>query len=127
MSIQVSGSTQNNPQRNLFTAYGEDYVQVGEKRFSTNVIVLSDRIITDWTPHRFAELNLSDMEMLAALDVEIILLGTGQQWRFPPAELMQPFMHTRKGVEFMSIPAACCTSHLLMSEGRKVAAALLFE
>ena len=111
----------------FFTAYDVGHVQIGEVRFSSNLIIQTEHLRTEWTTHRFADLTLHDMHTLATLDADIILLGTGLQLRFPRSELLQPFMQARKGLEVMYIPAACRTYNLLSSEGRKVAAALLFD
>ncbi len=111
----------------FFTAYDVGHVQIGEVRFSSNLIIQSEQLWTEWTTHRFADLTLHDMHTLATLDADIILLGTGLQLRFPRSELLQPFMQARKGLEVMDIPATCRTYNLLSSEGRKVAAALLFD
>ena len=116
-----------NDRQNIFTAYGDGYVQINSTRFSTHLIVLPGQLISDWTSHGFAELTLQDMHALAALDAEIILLGVGWQLRFPRCELLQPFMQARKWLEVMDIPAACRTYNILLDEGRKVAAALLFD
>ena len=111
----------------FFTAYDVGHVQIGEVRFSSHLIIQPEHLRTEWTTHRFADLTLHDMHTLATLDADIILLGTGLQLRFPRSELLQPFMQARKGLEVMDIPAACRTYNLLSSEGRKVAAALLFD
>ena len=111
----------------FFTAYDVGHVQIGEVRFSSNLIIQTEHLRTEWTTHRFADLTLHDMHTLATLDADIILLGTGLQLRFPRSELLQPFMQARKGLEVMDIPAACRTYPLLSNEGRKVAAALLFD
>ena len=34
--------------RNAFTGYGEGYVEVGGKRFTSSLVVSGDRIVTDW-------------------------------------------------------------------------------
>jgi len=111
---------------NTFTAYGEGYVSVNAIRHTSNLIVLPDRLIADWTPATFETLSLADFELLATLDTEIILLGTGNRLRFPRPELLRAPMAARKGVEAMDLTAACRTYNVLVSEGRKVAAALLF-
>jgi uncharacterized protein len=97
---------------NTFTAYGDDYVCINTVRHTQNIIVIPDRLIPDWT---------------AALDAEIILFGTGKELRFPPQELMQPLALVRKGLDVMNIHAACRAYNLLASEGRPVAAVLLFD
>ena len=113
--------------QNTFTAYGEGYVSVNTVRYVGNLIVLPERLISDWTPASFDSLSLADFELLATLDTEIILLGTGKQLRFPRPELMQPLIAVRKGLEVMDVHAACRTYNVLINEGRKVAAALILS
>lgn len=112
--------------QNTFTAYGEGYVSVNAVRHGSNLIVLPERLIPDWTTASFATLSLADFEFLSTLETDIILLGTGNEHRFPRPELMQPLMRANKGLEVMTIQAACRTYNILISEGRKVSAALLF-
>jgi uncharacterized protein len=110
---------------NTFTAYGEGYVSVNGIRHDCNLAVLPDRLIPQWTPADFDSLTVADFELLAGLDAEIILLGTGQRLRFPHPELMRPLIQAQKGLEVMDLQAACRTYNILAAEGRKVAAALL--
>ncbi|MBK7424400.1 MAG: Mth938-like domain-containing protein [Propionivibrio sp.] len=113
--------------QNAFTAYGEGYVSVNAIRHTSNLVVLPDRLIPDWTQASFATLNVTDFELLASLDAEIVLLGTGKQLRFPRPELLRPLIQAQKGLEVMDIQAACRTYNVLVSEGRKVAAGLIFD
>ena len=112
---------------NTFTAYGEDYVSVNAVRHQDNLIVLPYQLIEKWTPASFSTLSRADFDLLAPLDAEIILLGTGKLLRFPSPELMQSLMQARKGIEVMDTQAACRTFNVLAGEKRKVAAALLFS
>ena len=113
--------------QNTFTGYGEGYVSVNAVRYTNNLIVLPDQLILDWTEASFDALGLADFELLATLDTEIILFGTGKQLRFPRPELMRPLITVQKGLEVMDIHAACRTYNVLINEGRKVAAALVFS
>ena len=113
--------------QNTFTGYGEGYVSVNTVRYTNNLIVLPDQLIPDWTVASFDALGLADFELLATLDTEIILFGTGKQLRFPRPELMRPLIAVQKGLEVMDIHAACRTYNVLINEGRKVAAALIFS
>jgi uncharacterized protein len=113
--------------RNAFTAYGEGYVSVNAIRHHDNLVVLPDRLIPEWTQASFETLALADFELLAALDTEIVILGTGDQLRFPRPELLQPLISAQKGLEVMDVQAACRTYNILVGEGRKVAAALIFS
>ncbi len=112
---------------NVVTAYGDDYVSVNAVRHSANLIVLPSQIIENWTLSRFENLALDDFALLAALDVEVLLLGTGNQLRFPRPELLQPLIAVNKGLEVMDLQAACRTFNILAGEGRSVAAALIFS
>jgi len=113
--------------QNTFTGYGEGYVSVNTVRYTNNLFVLPDLLIPDWTVASFDALGLADFELLATLDTEIILFGTGKQLRFPRPELMRPLIAVQKGLEVMDIHAACRTYNVLINEGRKVAAALIFS
>lgn len=123
MKLQLADSNG----RNTVTAYGADYVSISGVRHYCNLAVLPDRLVPDWTQATFDTLALADVEWLASLDAEILLLGTGDRLRFPRPELLQPLRQQRKGVEIMDLAAACRTYNVLASEGRKVAAGLLLR
>lgn len=110
---------------NTFTAYGEGYVSVNGIRHNYNIIALPNRLIPEWTQADFDSLAIADFELLAGLDADIILLGTGSKLRFPRPELMQPLVQAQKGLEVMDLQAACRTYNILAGEGRKVAVGLL--
>jgi uncharacterized protein len=111
---------------NTFTGYGEGYVMVNGERIERSVVVLPDRILTDWPAGRFDELVPEHFAALADLGREIVLLGTGNRLRFPRPEIIRPLIGAGIGVEVMDLQAACRTYNILMAEERKVAAALLF-
>ncbi|HTQ75404.1 MAG TPA: Mth938-like domain-containing protein [Burkholderiales bacterium] len=113
--------------KNTFTGYGDGYVLVNGERIERSVVVLPERILADWPASRFADLRAEHLAALTGLDREIILLGTGGRLRFPRPEIMAPLVRAGIGVEVMDLQAACRTYNILMSEGRKVAAALLIE
>jgi uncharacterized protein len=50
-----------------------------------------------------------------------------EQLRFPSGILMRPFAPAGIGLEVMDLRAACRTYNILAAEGRKVAAALVFD
>ena len=112
---------------NAFTGYGEGYVLVNRQRYEHNLVVLPDRIVTDWQPAGFDQLTAADFTRLAELAPEIVLLGTGTRLRFPRPELTRALYEARIGLEVMDIQAACRTYNILAAEERKVIAALLFS
>jgi uncharacterized protein len=110
---------------NVFTGYGEGYVLVNQKRYEGSLVVMPDRVWTEWPPGRFEDLAEPHFEALLALQCDVLLLGTGSRLRFPRPQLIQPLVRAGLGLEVMDAPAACRTYNLLLEEGRKVAAALL--
>lgn len=110
-----------------FTGYGPGYVAVNEKRHTQSLVVLPDRLITDWAARDFDSLAAAHFEPLAGLGLEILLLGTGSRIRFPRPEVIRPFIEAGIGVEVMDVAAACRTYNILLAEDRKVGAALLLE
>lgn len=112
---------------NAFTGYGEGYVMVNRQRYEHSLVVLPDRILTDWQPAGFDQLAAADFARLAELQTEIVLLGTGSRIRFPRPELTRALYEARIGLEVMDVQAACRTYNILAAEDRKVAAALLLS
>ena len=111
--------------RNAITGYGEGYVMVNQARHERTVVVLPHLLITDWAASTFEALTADHLAALLPLDAEIILLGTGLALRFPNAEIRARVIRARVGYEVMDVHAACRTYNILVSEERKVAAALL--
>ena len=112
---------------NIFTAYGEGHVSVNHQCHAGNLIVLPTELRPAWTTAKPDSLTEIDMAQLLELSTEVVLLGTGSRLRFPPAPLLRPFVTAGIGLEVMDLQAACRTYNILASEGRKVAAALLFD
>ena len=113
--------------QNAITGYGAGYVMVNREKIAKNIVVLPGRILGDWAAPSFAGLAPEHLAALAGLDLEIVLLGTGEKLRFPRPEIIAPLLRAGIGVEVMDLQAACRTYNILMAEGRKVAAALLLE
>ena len=107
------------------TSYGPDWVQVNQQEFRRSIIVTPERLVSDWSPQTFGDLVESHFAVIAGLEPEIVLLGTGVRQRFPRAPLLRPLLARGVGVEVMDTAAACRTYNIVMLEGRRVAAALL--
>jgi uncharacterized protein len=71
------------------------------------------------------ELDERRLEPVFALRPEVVLLGTGARQVFPSPELLMCFHRRGIGIEVMATAAACRTFNVLVSERRKVVAALL--
>jgi uncharacterized protein len=114
-----------NDNQNTFTGYGDGYVMVNAVRYERSLVVLPDRPVEAWAVGEVDALREKDLEFLARLGVEIVLLGTGESLRFLHPRLLQSLARARVGVEVMDTHAACRTYNILVADGRKVAAALI--
>jgi uncharacterized protein len=112
---------------NLITAYSEQSISVNHQRFEHSLIVAPTQLISDWKTSAFKQLQESDFEKIASLKPEVVLLGTGKQHQFIHPRLIKALTEANVAVECMSTDAACRTYNILMSEGRKVVAALILE
>lgn len=104
--------------------YEPGAIIVNQVVYRKSLIVMPERVISDWAPSCLSEMTEEDFRMLADLSPEIVLLGTGREQEFPHPSLIQPLMEQRIGLEVMDTAAACRTYNILMVEGRRVTAAL---
>jgi uncharacterized protein len=110
---------------NLISGYGSGWVEINLSRHSSSLIVLPGLLIQDWHVENFESLQPAHFETLAGLEPEIVLLGTGAKLRFPHPSLSRSLVDIGVGLECMDTGGACRTYNILVSEGRKVAAALI--
>ena len=81
--------------------------------------------VVPWGVADFESLTATDLEALLGLQAEVVLLGTGATHRMPHPRLTAALTRAGIGVEAMDSFAACRTYNILMSEGRRVVAAIL--
>lgn len=110
--------------QNLIRAYAPGSITVNDKTYSRSLIV-TPQTVTDWPPSGFADLLATHFEMLAELRPEVVILGTGMKGHFPHPGLTRALVEANIGLEVMDTGAACRTYNILMSDGRRVLAALL--
>ncbi len=109
----------------IIRSYGQGQVVVNGETYTRSLIVMPNRLITDWPPQCFDDLAAAHFEHLATYPVDVVLLGTGGRLRFPSRAVLSPLDQRGIGVEVMDTGAACRTYNLLIAERRNVAAVLL--
>jgi len=105
--------------------YDSAGITINDTVYTRDLIVTPEALIADWASAPVAELTVAHFDALSGHDCEILLLGTGSNQHFPPARLMAELGRQGIGLEVMDTAAACRTYNVLMSEDRRVAAALM--
>ncbi|MBI5274913.1 MAG: Mth938-like domain-containing protein [Burkholderiales bacterium] len=108
------------------SGHGPGWVAVDGEKITHSVIVTSRGERIEWAA-TFEELGAEHFATLAALQLEVVIFGSGSRIRFPKPQWVQPLAEQRVGVETMDTAAACRTYNILAQEGRVVAAALIVE
>ncbi|SPB16439.1 hypothetical protein NOV72_03640 [Caballeronia novacaledonica] len=112
---------------NTITSYGDGFVAINLERHEGSVIVMPEIPVAAWPVASFDALTPEHFDALVEAAPEVVIFGSGSRLRFPHPRLTAQLAKRRIGVETMDFGAACRTYNILMSEGRRVAAALLIE
>ena len=99
--------------------YGPGFFRIGGQAHPAPVVIAPGHV-APWGGH-------DDPAPLLALagQVDVLFVGTGAQIAPLPPALRAVLEEAGLGVEIMASPAACRTYNVLLSEGRRVAVALL--
>ncbi len=91
-----------------------------------SLIFLSQAIV-GWAPMTAEGLTTADFAPLLAEPegIELLLIGTGRDFRLPSQELRSGLRDYGIRIEPMDTGAACRTYNVLLAEGRPVGAALI--
>jgi uncharacterized protein len=114
------------PGRYLIDAYGNGGFRFGEMSHRGSILALPSGV-SAWHVTQPAELNEAALERVFAEagEVELLLLGTGEDVAFVSASLRRRFKEAQIGLDVMQTGAAARTYNVLMAENRKVGAALI--
>ncbi|MCC5971409.1 MAG: Mth938-like domain-containing protein [Pararhodobacter sp.] len=99
--------------------YGPGFYRLGGEKLEAPVLIAPGHT-TPWQGY-------DDPAPLLALagQLDVLFIGTGAEIAPIPAPLRAQLEAAGLGVEIMASPAACRTYNVLLSEGRRVAVALL--
>ena len=99
--------------------YGPGFFRIGTKRFDGAVLVMPSGVVS-WGGYEDTQTLLAQ-----AAQIDVVFVGTGAEIAHLPAAFRTTLEDAGLGVETMASPAACRTYNVLLSEGRRVAVALL--
>ena len=111
--------------KNLITGYDLNWVEVNQVRHQSSLIVTPDQLLLEWSVKTIKDINENSFEAIESLDIEIILLGTGNTQEHLEPKLLEYFSKKNIAIESMSNQSACRTYNILANEERKVLLALM--
>ena len=118
--------TLHRPGEHLFIrSASKDGVTVTDTLHKASLVLSPETLISDWPVRSVDDLQENHLAPVLDLDPEIVILGTGATQSFPPPQLVMKFYEKGIGFEAMTTEAACRTFNVLVSEERKVVAALI--
>ena len=111
--------------RQVVERYGPAGFRVSGQFHQGSVIVFPDRTLA-WAASEPAAITFEALApVVEAGGVEILVVGLGRNFGVLPAALRTRLRDAGIAVEAMDTGAACRTYNVLLSEGRRVAAALI--
>jgi uncharacterized protein len=120
--------TEDSPQATyIIRSYSTSSVTVNESTYRSSFIISNEELLFPWRPQSISELTIDDLQLILDLKSELVLLGTGTNFKMPDAHLLELFHQRDLGFECMDTQAACRTYSALTAEGRHVTAALIIE
>ena len=100
-------------------SYGPGFFRVGGH------VLRGACLITPWDAGLWGGFEDTETPLSLAGRIDVLFVGTGAEIAHPPAAFRTLMEASGIGVEVMNSPAACRTYNVLLSEGRRIAAALL--
>ena len=108
-----------------FTSYGPASVTINEVDYRQSLVLTANEIHCPWSVLTLEDLSPENLAPIFATNPEVVLLGTGEQQRFPSAKTFALFGEQGIGLEVMDNGALCRTFNILVAEDRAVTAAVI--
>jgi uncharacterized protein len=110
---------------NTIRSYGPGEIRINEQSIRDAVIVSATSLLIEPGLRSVADLGAAHHARIRSLEPELVLVGSGPRQVFPEPSFGAQFLRENIGYEVMDTGAACRTFNVLVSEGRRVVAALL--
>jgi uncharacterized protein len=111
--------------KNLITGYDLNWVEINQERHQTSFIMTPNKLFLKWPVKNIKDINENSFEAIDSLNIEIILLGTGNIQEHLAPRLLEYFSKKNMAIECMNNQSACRTYNILANEERKVLLALM--
>ena len=113
--------------RHRFTSYAAGSVSINEAVYRQSLVVTASDIHCPWAVTSLDQLGAETLAPIFASAPAVVLLGTGEQQRFPDARVFALFGERGIGLEVMDNGALCRTFNILVAEDRAVTAAIILN
>ncbi|MDH3761834.1 MAG: Mth938-like domain-containing protein [Gammaproteobacteria bacterium] len=113
--------------RHRFSSYGPGSVTINEVDYRQSLVLTAGEIHHPWAVTSIADLSPENLAPIFETDPAVVLLGTGEQQRFPDAKTFALFGERGIGLEVMDNGALCRTFNILVAEDRAVTAAVILS
>lgn len=110
--------------RQIIESYGDGRFRISGRVIEGSALVFPDRTLA-WPVAAIDQLTDQSLEPVFTGSLELLLLGCGSRMAPVAPALRQRLRAAGIVLETMDTGAACRTYNVLMSEGRRVAAALI--
>lgn len=110
----------------LITGYGNGQFTIGGQKYTGSVLVQAGEV-TAWPVSSVQELSLASLDSILrhAGELDVLLIGCGPHAAMIAPDIRQAFKVQGISIDAMDTGAACRTYNILLSEARRVAAALI--
>lgn len=114
------------PGRKLVEGYGDGGFMISGERYQGSVIVMPE-VVLPWEVGAFSAFGPESLAVLTGRknEIDVLLLGCGPRIEMLPRALREPLRQQGLLPEPMDTGAACRTFNVLITEDRRVAAALI--
>lgn len=112
--------------KKIISGYGNGLFTINKEPIAGSIMILPDCVLP-WQVTTPEDITIASLESVLHSDeeIEIFLIGSGAGHYFPDFALCHALKQRGISVDSMSTGAACRTFNVLLSEARKVAAALI--
>jgi uncharacterized protein len=111
--------------RQVVESYGPQGFRISGAEHAGSILIFSDAAFA-WPVAAMADLTVESIRpALERGGIEVLLFGCGRRMAPIPAAIRQALKEAGIGSDAMDTGAACRTYNVMVSEGRRVAAALI--
>ena len=111
----------------VITGYELDVVFINNEPQQQSFIVSPDSLVTPWKVKNIKHLNETTLVSIFENPPEIMIIGTGESLILPEPKIIALFAKHHIGLETMNTNAACRTYGILIADGRKATAGIIYS